>query len=150
MSLSILQSVDVTSIFQRSFVSRKLLTHFGLLLSHPQNVRHQFIDVGHFFTFAPFEVGAPSFIGLKSWGFDGHPFAGQGWPSKPPRSHILTQNVKGVSMATPGQRRGGQRTPGQRRGRGSPPTILISIHFDTKCKGVSLATPFPFFVENGC
>jgi hypothetical protein len=76
MSLTILQSVDVISLFQRSFLLRKLLTHFTLLLSNPQNVRHQFIDVGHFFTFALFEVETPSFIGLKSnerRGFDGHP-----------------------------------------------------------------------------
>ena len=44
-------------------------------------------------------------------------------------------------MATPGHRRGGQRTPGRRRGRGPPPTILISIHFDTNCKGIGLRTP---------
>ena len=73
MSLTILQSVDVISLFQRSFLSRKLLTHFALLLSNPQNVRHQFIDVGHFFTFALFEVGSPSLAG----GGLRNPFDGQ-------------------------------------------------------------------------
>ena len=54
----------------------------------------------------------------------------------------MTQNVKGVSMATPGHRRGGQRTPGQRRGRGlldhwtKAQSKLASV-FDENGKGVA-------------
>ena len=84
-----------------------------------------------------FGVGPPSFIVLK-YNLNQHwtKVLGFRWP--PPRSYILTQNVKGVaneplasegvgeqsssayiliqnvkgvSMATPGQRRGGHRTP---------------------------------------
>ena len=49
----------------------------------------------------------PSFIGLKSWGFDGHPFDGQGFVGHP--LYLFYQKIGG--RVPPGHRGGGQRTP---------------------------------------
>jgi hypothetical protein len=89
--------------------SSPLLSSLCMQRERAKTNLHQFIDVLHFCFFtsqgsmATPSLATPSIIEVKPWG--------RGPLQQSELASVFDKNVKGVSMATPGHRRGGQRTP---------------------------------------